>query len=140
MKHKYEIDKEYKIKIGGNIRKWRNIKGVKQKELAFTLCLSEAAISNIENNITDVTLSQLEDISLGLDISVEQLFSDPQETFTLSSNQHLLNGSQHSQVYEKDLINAVINSMQKKDEQLQTIMQNVLHTMSALIQDERKLI
>ena len=33
-----------KFKIGSNIRKWRNIKGIKQKDLAFALQISEAAV------------------------------------------------------------------------------------------------
>jgi transcriptional regulator with XRE-family HTH domain len=130
-------DKEYKVKIGGNIRKWRNLKGIKQKELASILKLSEAAISNMENDLTDLTLSQLEDISMALDIPVEQLFTDPQETFTLPLSS--INGKQNH-VFEKELLNAVITSMQKKDEQLQTIMQNVLHTMTVIVQDEKKFI
>jgi transcriptional regulator with XRE-family HTH domain len=131
MKNKNYLNKEYKLKIGGNIRKWRNLKGIKQKELALSLELSEAAISNIENNITDVTLSQLEDISLGLDIPVEQLFTDPQQT--AASFPHAVKSDKYFQpLIEKELLNAVINSMQKKDEQLQAIMQNVLHTMTTL--------
>ncbi|MEO6668941.1 MAG: helix-turn-helix transcriptional regulator [Ferruginibacter sp.] len=132
MKSKNYISKEYKVKIGGNIRKWRNLKGIKQKELAFSLELSEAAISNIENDLTDVTLSQLEDLSLGLDVPVEQLFTDPQQTASTSS----ANAGNHDKffqpLFEKELLNAVITSMQKKDEQIQLIMQNVLHTMSTL--------
>ncbi len=139
MKRNDYPDKEYKVKIGGNIRKWRNLKGIKQKELASILKLSEAAISNMENDLTDLTLSQLEDISLALDIPVEQLFSDPQETFTIPLSPVNGNGKQ-SHIFEKELLNAVISSMQKKDEQLQTIMQNVLHTMTVLVQDEKKFI
>ena len=132
MKKKDYLSKEYKLKIGGNIRKWRNLKAVKQKELAVVLGLSESAVSNIENNITDITLSQLEDISQGLDISVEQLFTDPQSTISAQPT----NGKrqpEYQPVFEKELLGAVINSMQKKDEQLQAIMQNMLHTMTALM-------
>lgn len=139
MKKKNYLSKEYKLKIGGNIRKWRNLKGIKQKELALALDLSEAAISNIENNITDVTLSQLEDISLGLDVPVEQLFTDPRENIGTSATVQAATEKQYQPLLEKELLHAVINSMQKKDEQLQVIMQNVLHTMSALVQEEKKL-
>lgn len=140
MKRKNFLSKEYKIKIGGNIRKWRNLKGIKQKELATALDLSEAAISNIENNVTDITLSQLEDISVGLDISVEQLFNDPQETYTVPSNATVRSDRQYQPAFDKELVNAVIISMQKKDEQLQVIMQNVLHTMTTLVQEEKRLV
>lgn len=133
MSKKDFLSKEYKLKIGGNIRKWRNLKGVKQKELAVLLEVSESAISNIENNITDITLSQLEDISQGLDISIEQLFTDPQETIAAQPVQNGIKEKNAQPIYEKELLNAVINSMQKKDEQLQTIMQNVLQTMTVLM-------
>ena len=137
MKRKVFTDKEYKLKIGSNVRKWRNLKGIKQKELAMTLQLSEAAISNIENDVTDVSLRQLEDIASAIEISVEQLFNDPQETFIVAPIND--NGiEKKDQPLEKELLNAVLSSMQKKDEQLQAIMQNVLHTMSALIQEDRK--
>jgi transcriptional regulator with XRE-family HTH domain len=132
MKSKNYLSKEYKVKIGGNIRKWRNLKGIKQKELACSLELSEAAISNIENNITDVTLSQLEDISIGLNIPVEHLFTDPQQTAVPMNGYPAKNEKYFLPLFETELLNAVINSLQKKDEQLQAIMQNVLHTMTTL--------
>ena len=72
---------QQKIHIGGNIRKWRNLKGVKQKSLAGVLRVSEASMSNIENNLTDLSLRQLEDIAQVLDIPVENLFNDPQECY-----------------------------------------------------------
>ena len=139
MKKKNCLTKEYKLKIGANIRKWRNLKGIKQKELATALNLSEAAISNIENNITDVTLSQLEDISLGLDISIEKLFTDPQETINLPLRSITTNDKPLQNLPETDLMSAVISSLQKKDEQLHTIMQNVLHTMTALVQEREEI-
>lgn len=132
MKKNTDLIKDYKIKIGGNIRKWRNLKGIKQKQLAHALELSEAAISNIENNLTDVTLSQLEDISVGLDVPVEQLFCDPQEAYTGGFKQAGPTAVTSPDL-EKELLNAVIHSMQRKDEQLQAMMQNVLHTMSVLM-------
>jgi len=136
MTKKYSMAKEYKLKIGSNIRKWRNIKSVKQKELAASMGLSETAISNIENDLTNVTLTQLEDISSALDVPVEHLFNDPQETYHTGNNVY----TQQPVTYERELFQAVISSLQKKDEQLQAIMQNVLHTMTALVQDEKKFI
>ncbi len=138
MKKKKENYSGNKLKVGVNIRKWRNIKDVKQKELAGAMQLSEAAISNIENDLTDVTLSQLEEISSTLDITVEQLLSDPQESFIAGplASPHLPGYGVNAM--DKELLNAMLASMRKKDEQLQAIMENVLNTMSALIQDEKK--
>lgn len=130
---KNQTNKNYKLQIGGNIRKWRNLKGIKQKELATSLELSEAAISNIENNLTDITLSQLEDISLGLDVPVEKLFIDPEVNVVLPKNAMKITRKQPEPQPDADLVKAVITSIQKKDEQLHTIMQNVLHTMTSLV-------
>ncbi len=130
MKRKHPIDYADRLKIGSNIRKWRNIKEVKQKELAASLRLSEAAISNIENDITDVTLSQLESISMTLDIPVEQLFTDPQETCRPGGLYPAAEAvEKHQMVMDKEVVYAIIDSMQKKDEQMQQVLQNMLLTM-----------
>lgn len=137
MKKRKETSGYNRLKVGSNIRKWRNIKEIKQKELATALHLSEAAISNIENDLTDVTLSQLENISYTLDIPVENLLADPQETLYSMSNpitQNLKAGAGS----DKEMWTALLASMQKKDEQLQLILQNVLNTLAALVQDEKK--
>ena len=139
MKRKNDGSNDNRLKIGANIRKWRNIKEMKQKDLANALQLSEAAISNIENDLTDVSLSQLEDISYALNIPVEKLFSDPQDSFVLNEILPPYQAERNQPFMDKELLNAMLNSLQKKDEQLQSIMQNVLHTMSALLQDEKKI-
>jgi transcriptional regulator with XRE-family HTH domain len=130
MKKKTNVGGYDRIKIGSNIRKWRSIKDIKQKDLASAIKLSEAAISNMENNLTDITMSQLEDISITLGIEMEQLFKDPQETFnekkyTLSDNE----GSK-THVMDKELVYALIGSIQKKDEQLKSVIDNVMHSMN----------
>lgn len=112
-----------RYKVGTNIRKWRNMKDVKQKDLAVSLGLSEAAISNIENDITNVTISQLEDISTALEMSIEQLLSDPQENYmrnTAKSEEHV------EENLQKQLMQAMISSLQKKDEQLQMLMNLII--------------
>ena len=130
MKRKNNVDYADRLKIGGNIRKWRNIKEVKQKELAASLHLSEAAISNIENDITDVTLSQLESISITLDVPVEQLFTDPQEALRSASPYVSAEAIEKNQmVMDKEVLYAILDSMQKKDQQMQHVLQNLLLTM-----------
>lgn len=126
----------YKFRIGSNIRKWRNIKDIKQKDLANSLNLSEAAVSNIENDITNITVTQLEDISIALNVSIEQLLSDPQDKFRGSNTQTSIGANK--QVFpEAELLHAVISSLEKKDQQLQVIMQHFIHTMSAMMQQEK---
>lgn len=124
MKTKKNAGGYERLQIGTNIRKWRNVKGIKQKELSSAMRLSEAAISNIENNLTDITLSQIEDIAITLEIEVEELFSDPEErlqTKIIETN----NEKSNEQIMEKEIIYALLGSLRKKDEQLDEVIQNI---------------
>lgn len=128
----------HKFRIGSNIRKWRNIKDIKQKDLANSLNLSEAAVSNIENDITNITVTQLEDISLALNVSIEQLLSDPQEKFSNPAAEGNMSFEKNNSNYPtNELLNALIASMEKKDQQLQTIMQHFIHTVDTLLKHEK---
>ena len=123
MKKKNNAGGYERIKVGSNIRKWRSIKDVKQKDLASGLRLSEAAVSNLENDLTDITLSQLEDIAIVLDIDVEQLFTDPQEVV----NKNYTSTDQEKKfMMEPEWIYALIGSIQKKDEQIKTVLDNII--------------
>ena len=123
MKKKNNAGGYERIKVGANIRKWRSIKEVKQKDLAHGLRLSEAAVSNLENDLTDITLSQLEDIAIVLDIEVEQLFSDPQE---MVEKKYTDAEQDKKFVMEPEWIYALIGSIQKKDEQIKTVLDNFI--------------
>jgi len=123
MKKKNNAGGYERIKVGSNIRKWRSIKEVKQKDLAHGLRLSEAAVSNLENDLTDITLSQLEDIAIVLDIEVEQLFSDPQE---MVEKKYTDAEQEKKFVMEPEWIYALIGSIQKKDEQIKTVLDNFI--------------
>ena len=123
MKKKNNAGGYERIRVGSNIRKWRSIKDVKQKDLASGLRMSEAAVSNLENDLTDITLSQLEDIAIVLDIEVEQLFTDPQEVV----NKNYTSTEQEKKfVMEPEWIYALIGSIQKKDEQIKTVLDNII--------------
>lgn len=67
----------YLLNIGINIRKWRELKGIKQEQLATKLGITKAALSNIENNKTDISLHRLEDIAMCLEIETMKLFVNP---------------------------------------------------------------
>lgn len=68
---------DYKMQLGQNIRIWRDVKGIKQEDLAKKLGITAAALSQIENNITHLTLSRLEDLADIFGIKPEQLFTPP---------------------------------------------------------------
>ena len=67
----------YSLKIGLNIRKWRELKGIKQKGLANQLGITTAALSNIENDKSDISLHRIEDIARCLELEVMKLFKNP---------------------------------------------------------------
>ena len=123
MKKKNNAGGYERIKVGANIRKWRNMKEMKQKDLAHGLRMSEAAVSNLENDLTDITLSQLEDIAIVLDIEVEQLFSDPQD---MVDKKYSADEQEKKFVMEPEWIYALIGSIQKKDEQIKTVLDNFI--------------
>jgi transcriptional regulator with XRE-family HTH domain len=126
-----------KIRIGKNIRKWRNIKDIKQKDLAIALQISEASVSNIENDISEITVCQLEEISIAMNLSMEQLLSDPQANYGRSNiNDRPHYGNEGDHLIEKELLNAFINSLEKKDQQMQIIMQNFLQVINSLFQQD----
>jgi len=128
----HNLQKEYKLKIGANVRKWRNLKSIKQKQLALALNLSEAAVSNIENDITNINLKQLEDIANAIDVPVQQLLNDPEESYTL-----LQEGKpEGARIFDKELLSAMICSLEKKDAQLEKIMENVITTMSRFLKEK----
>ena len=133
MKTKKNTGGYERLRVGANIRKWRNIKDIKQKDLAASLRLSEAAISNMENDITDITLSQLEDISIKLDIPLEKLFIDPQETLTDKLYADVVTTSPNQQqLMEKEFMYNIFNKMQEKDEQLKMAVDVMIQTMKTM--------
>ena len=136
MKKKNNVGGYERIKIGTNIRKWRGIKDMKQKDLASALRISEAAISNIENDLTDVTLSQLEDIAVTLDVEVEKLFTDPQEAIE-NINYNATSENKNQLVMDSALVYALIGSIQKKDDQLKDVLDSVMFNMDKFVKTEK---
>ncbi len=67
----------YSLNIGINVRKWRELKGIKQELLASKLGITKAALSNIENNKVDISLHRIEDIANCLEIDAMRLFVNP---------------------------------------------------------------
>ena len=61
------------------MRQWRALRGMKQREVAIRLGVSEAAVSHLENDITIPNLKHLEDISVILGISVVMLLEGPRK-------------------------------------------------------------
>jgi transcriptional regulator with XRE-family HTH domain len=71
------LKENYTLKIGQNIRKWRELKGIKQEQLAILIGITKGAMSNIENDKTDLSLHRIEEIAKHLEIEIMLLFENP---------------------------------------------------------------
>ena len=118
------------LKIGSNIRKWRSLKNIKQKDLARALCLSEAAISNIENDKMNITVRQLSAIAATLDISILYLFSDPVQKFSIDQPNKRPGSVHHQNEY---ILDALLSAMQQKDKKLQSALTEIKRTLDQLV-------
>jgi len=109
--NKKHPNKTCKTKIGENILYWRKLKGLKQDDLAARVGISTAALSNIENGISQPHIGRLEDIAEALEIEVALLFQNPQQLF--SSNNNLVQGSQALTHFERDLLQRFTAAIEK---------------------------
>ncbi|GEM_PF-2023209 len=91
---------EYRLRIGRHIRLWRDLKGIKQQELANTIGITSAALSQIENDLAEITLHRMEDIADALGVKPEQLLAGPQQIFT------------DQQALSKDLLHRIVVLME----------------------------
>lgn len=69
------------MKIGENIKKTREQKGLSQKEVVSAIGMGPAQYSRIENGKTDPSVSTLERIAHALGISLGELFANTTESF-----------------------------------------------------------
>jgi transcriptional regulator with XRE-family HTH domain len=113
--NKKHPDKEYKMKVGENIRIWRDLKGLKQVDLAKKIGISKEAMSNIETGESKPNIERLEDIADALEIELTQLFVNPQQLFTFnnSPNSNGVYGTQHQHNFDKSIVDRMMDVMEK---------------------------
>ncbi len=66
-----------KVLIGKHIKHWRAVKEIKLQTLAEAIGITKAAMSNIENDVTEPNLGRMEAIADALGITVAELLTDP---------------------------------------------------------------
>jgi len=110
-----KTNKEYKIKVGENVRTWRELKGLKQVDLAKRIDISPEALSNIETGISKPNIERLEDIADALEIEVTQLLLNPQQLLAFNNNPDtsVLHSTQNQQNFDKDLLDRLMFVMEK---------------------------
>ncbi len=62
------MDKDFVLKVGKNIRKYREQKGLSQFKLAIESDVTPSAIANIEHARSDTTLTRINAIAKALDV------------------------------------------------------------------------
>lgn len=60
-------------KLGENLKRIRNTKGISQGDIARSLKVSRGFISNIENGKTNPTLATIARLAKAIDVSIERL-------------------------------------------------------------------
>lgn len=72
------------MSIGNKIKSLRELKNLSQDYMAKQLEISQKAYSNIENDITDITVSRLENIAKILGVSLTQILNLNEENIIQS--------------------------------------------------------
>lgn len=67
------MDKDFVLKVGKNIKKYRMKKGLSQFKLAIEIDCTTSAISGIEIGRSDTTLTKINAIAKALDIEPYRL-------------------------------------------------------------------
>lgn len=65
-----------KIKIGLRIKELREIKEMSQKDLAYSADLDRSYIASVENGQRNVSIVNIEKISIALGVTLKQFFND----------------------------------------------------------------
>jgi transcriptional regulator with XRE-family HTH domain len=81
-------------KIGSNLRKLRELKNISQEFIANKLELSIKSYSNIENNVTKITLERLTQICEILEIHPQAMMNfDSEKIIQTLNNSHIVSSS-----------------------------------------------
>lgn len=67
------------MNIGDQIRKVRELKGLKQEYVAEKLGMSVTGYGNIERNSSELTFGRLEQIAVVLEVTVQDIISIPEQ-------------------------------------------------------------
>ena len=67
------------MNIGKKIKELRSLRGLTQEELANRCELTKGYISQLENNLTEPSISTLEDILLSLGSNFSEFFSEEKD-------------------------------------------------------------
>lgn len=76
------------LKIGDNIKKFRELKNFTREQMADYLGLSVSGYGKIERNETDLTISRIQQIAEILEVEMSQILNfDVSQVFNITNNQ-----------------------------------------------------
>lgn len=67
---------EVKAKLGLRIRQLRELSSMSQKDLAYSADLDRSYIASIENGSRNVSIVNIEKISIALNVTLKEFFND----------------------------------------------------------------
>ena len=97
--------------IGQRIRKIRKARKLSQEELAEKIDISTTHMSHIETGNTKLSLPVLVDISLALDVSLDELVFGNQNTGSIKTMDEIAGTLDSCNVKEKKMLAEIIKSV-----------------------------
>jgi transcriptional regulator with XRE-family HTH domain len=111
------------MQIGEKIRKIRELKGLKQENIATALGMSVTAYGNLERGDTNLTYEKLEEIAKAMEVTVQDIMNIP-EQFNIQSitNSQVGQGYNHWEIKQSEMAlegyKQTITELQKQVEYL----------------------
>lgn len=87
--------------IGPKIKRLRELKQIKQEDMAHRMGMSQPSYSRLESGETKVDISKLEKIAQIMELKLEEILSfDEKQVFNIYNNTHSNNGYIYNNVEE----------------------------------------
>ncbi len=90
------------MKIGNKIKKIRELKNYTQEYMADRLGINQSGYSRIENDTSDITLSQIDKLSEIFNIKVDDLLNFDEKFVFNNSNFNTFFGNYYNEMNEKE--------------------------------------
>jgi len=105
------------MRIGHNVRRYREKRGWKQESLAEKIGMSQSNLSNIESNKQDATWEQIQAIAQALEVSTKKLTSQKSPVFNSNyqqvghANNYIVQNGAEATLAAKDEVIAAKNEV-----------------------------
>lgn len=100
------------MNIGSKIKQFRTLRGLTQEELANRCELTKGYISQLENDLTEPSISTLEDILLALGSNFKEFFSDDSDEKIVFTKEDYFEKEEKDHVIKWLVVNSQRNNME----------------------------